>query len=407
MSEWRRLTVNDLAADKGIVGGPFGSSLGGKDYVDSGTPVIRGQNLGSDGKFKAEGFVFVTQEKTDKDLTRNIALPGDVVFTQRGTLGQVGIVPEEPFDRYVISQSQMRLRVNTKLTTSEFIYYYFRSPKMVRKIHNRAISTGVPHINLGILKSFEIDLPHLSEQRAITTVLGALDDKIAVNERISSTAIALADTLFASEATDLEFGEETFDSVARVAGGGTPKTSEEEYWGGDIAWTTPKDVTALRSPYLFNTARSITQFGLDNCASELYPAQSIFMTSRATIGAFSIPQIPAAVNQGFIVVIPITDNLRWWLFHEMRSRVDEMLSLANGSTFLELSRKNFKAMPVRIPEPDVLQRFHSRVNLLHENARNAASESRTLAALRDTLLPQLMSGKLRVKDAEKIVEDNV
>src|SRR5699024_10498670 len=178
-----------------------------------------------------------------------------------------------------------------------------------------------------------------------------------------------------------------------------PKTSEEEYWGGDIAWTTPKDVTALRSPYLFNTARSITQFGLDNCASELYPAQSIFMTSRATIGAFSIPQIPAAVNQGFIVVIPITDNLRWWLFHEMRSRVDEMLSLANGSTFLELSRKNFKAMPVRIPEPDVLQRFHSRVNLLHENARNAASESRTLAALRDTLLPQLMSGKLRVKDA--------
>src|SRR5699024_12648278 len=104
------------------------------------------------------------------------------------------------------------------------------------------------------------------------------------------------------------------------------------------------DVTALRSTYLFNTARSITQFGLDNCASELYPAQSIFMTSRATIGAFSIPQIPAAVNQGFIVVIPLTDNLQCCLFHEMHSRFDDMLSLAYGSTFRELSRKNIYSM---------------------------------------------------------------
>ncbi|CAM5665539.1 Type I restriction modification DNA specificity domain-containing protein OS=Streptomyces fumanus OX=67302 GN=GCM10018772_10290 PE=3 SV=1 [Streptomyces fumanus] len=117
--------------------------------------------------------------------------------------------------------------------------------------------------------------------------------------------------------------------------------------------------------------------------------------------------MPAAVNQGFIVVLPPSEELRWWLLHEMRSRVDEMISLANGSTFLELSRKNFKAMPIRLASDQGVAEFAQAVSPLHGRAAQAAAESRTLATLRDTLLPQLMSGKLRVRDAEKIVEDAV
>jgi type I restriction enzyme S subunit len=131
------------------------------------------------------------------------------------------------------------------------------------------------------------------------------------------------------------------------------------------------------------------------------------MTSRATIGAFALPQVPAAVNQGFIVVLPPSREMRWWLLHEMRSRVDEMISLANGSTFLELSRKNFKAMPIRLADPENVGKFARIAEPLHGRAARAAEENRTLATLRDTLLPQLMSGRLRVKDAEKIVEDQV
>lgn len=256
-------------------------------------------------------------------------------------------------------------------------------------------------------KAFHVCIPNRSEQEAIVDVLGALDEKIEANEHIAAKALELADTSFSYEAASIAFGPESFGSVARVAGGGTPKTKEEDYWEGDISWTTPTDVTSLNSPYLFETSRSITQLGLENCASQLYPAQSIFMTSRATIGSFALPQIPTAANQGFIVVLPPTEELRWWLLHEMRSRVDEMRSLANGSIFLELSRKNFKAMPIRFPDPEVLQRFSALAGTLHRSACNAAAESRTLTELRDTLLPQLMSGKLRVKDAERIVEDNV
>src|SRR5687767_7827741 len=93
MAEWQRVPVAAVSVEKGLVGGPFGSSLGGKDYVPTGVPVIRGTNLGSLGKFDPRGFVYVTPEKAHGQLARNLAAPGDVIFTQRGTLGQVGIVP--------------------------------------------------------------------------------------------------------------------------------------------------------------------------------------------------------------------------------------------------------------------------------------------------------------------------
>jgi type I restriction enzyme S subunit len=113
------------------------------------------------------------------------------------------------------------------------------------------------------------------------------------------------------------------------------------------------------------------------------------------------------VNQGFIVVTTPDENLTMWLLHEMRDRIDEMVGLANGSTFLELSRKNFKAMSVRLPAPEVVRAFAAKAAPLHKRASAASAENSTLTALRDTLLPELMSGRLRVKDAEKVVENAV
>jgi type I restriction enzyme S subunit len=137
----------------------------------------------------------------------------------------------------------------------------------------------------------------------------------------------------------------------------------------------------------------------------LYPVGSILMTSRATIGAFALAQKPMAVNQGFIVVQPHDVELRLWIFHEMRSRVDEFVSLANGATFLELSRSNFKKFKVRLTEASIMREFAALAEPLHAVAANALAETAKLAATRDALLPQLMSGKLQVKDAEKVLED--
>ncbi|MET9923805.1 MULTISPECIES: restriction endonuclease subunit S [unclassified Streptomyces] len=289
--------------------------------------------------------------------------------------------------------------------SSRYLHYLLLSEQ--EAIRRFAHGTTHQTVYFPEAKAFHVCVPDRAEQDRIGAMLGALDEKIAVNERIAATALELADVTFLWAVSGVEPGEATFGSVAGVGGGGTPSTKVESYWGGDIAWTTPSDVTALLSPYLFDTGRSITSDGLDSCASPLYSTKSIFMTSRATIGVFALPQIPAAVNQGFIVVTPPDDSMRWWLFHEMRSRVPEMVSLCNGSTFLELSRKNFKAMQVRLPAAEVIEEFAMVAAPLHESAAHAAEESRSLATLRDTLLPQLMSGRIRVKDAEKIVEDHV
>jgi type I restriction enzyme S subunit len=178
----------EVALPKGLIGGPFGSSLGKKDYVSSGIPVIRGQNLAGPRRFSPNDLVFVTEAKAASELARNLAEPGDVIFTQRGTLGQVGVVPKQPYTRYVISQSQMRLRVDPDRADATYIYYCFLDAGMQDTIKSHAITTGVPHINLGILAELQVPLPPLPEQRAIAEVLGALDDRIEANQRVSDLA---------------------------------------------------------------------------------------------------------------------------------------------------------------------------------------------------------------------------
>ncbi|MEV8389808.1 MULTISPECIES: restriction endonuclease subunit S [unclassified Streptomyces] len=330
---------------------------------------------------------------------------GDILYSREGSYH--GIAAEVPEGYEVcMGQRMVLIRPDQNALNFRFLRYWLNSVFVKSFIAGMREGSGAPRINLPAIRGLLIPVPVLSEQNSIARILGALDDKIAVNERIAAAALELADTLFNQAAFSLAFGEETFGSVATVAGGGTPSTKVDEYWGGKLSWTTPSDVTALPSPYLFETSRSITELGLENCASQLYPALSIFMTSRATIGAFALPQVPAAVNQGFIVVLPPNEEMRWWLLHEMRSRVDEMMSLANGSTFLELSRKNFKTMQIRLPDATGVATFARTAAPLHSAAALAARENKALAALRDTLLPQLMSGRLRVKDAEKIVEDH-
>jgi type I restriction enzyme S subunit len=151
---WLTCTVGDLAAPKknALVGGPFGSNLvSAADYTSTGVPVIRGQNMGL-GRWVSGEFVFVSVEKAE-ELAANRAVPGDLVFTQRGTLGQVAIVPEGPFDQYVISQSQMKLSVDQAKADKLFLYYLFTGEEQNDYIRRNAIQTGVPHTNMGILRS--------------------------------------------------------------------------------------------------------------------------------------------------------------------------------------------------------------------------------------------------------------
>lgn len=203
-SEWVEYTVADVAAQvkNALVGGPFGSNLVSKDYVETGVPVIRGQNMG-DGRWVTGGFAHVSGDKADS-LSANTARPGDLVFTQRGTLGQVAIVPEGPYEKYIVSQSQMKLTVDKEKADTLFLYYLFTSPEQQRYIKTNAIQVGVPHTNLGILRDTPIYLPKLPVQREIAKVLSSIDDKIELNREINKTLENIAQAIFKSWFVDFE-----------------------------------------------------------------------------------------------------------------------------------------------------------------------------------------------------------
>jgi type I restriction enzyme S subunit len=175
--DWNCESIRNAAstAPNAIVGGPFGSDLTSSDYVYSGVPVVRGTNMGS--KMVVGPFVFVSSSKAHS-LSANLARPGDLVFTQRGTLGQVSLVPSGPFDSYLISQSQMKISLNRTKYNPEYVYHFFSSVPGRKQILDSAIQTGVPHTNLGICKRYVFPAPGLSEQSSIAEAINDVDSHL-------------------------------------------------------------------------------------------------------------------------------------------------------------------------------------------------------------------------------------
>jgi len=184
-NDWPEVSLIELQAPSrwALNGGPFGSKLVSRDYVDAGVPVIRGVNLPNSQRFSFDDFVFVSEDKADELLPNN-AHPGDVVFTQRGTLGQVGIIPRcSPYSRFVISQSQMKITVDKGRVDPYWLFYAFRNPVIQQEMINRASTSGVPHINLAVLREFKLRLPPVQTQLRIASILSAYDDLIENNTR--------------------------------------------------------------------------------------------------------------------------------------------------------------------------------------------------------------------------------
>jgi type I restriction enzyme S subunit len=189
-------------------------------------------------------------------------------------------------------------------------------------------------------------------------------------------------------------------------GGTTPSTKEPAYWeGGTHAWATPKDLSALSVPVLLDTERRITDAGLSHVGSGLLPKGTVLLSSRAPIGYLAVAEIPVAINQGFIAMTPKAGTSNIFLLLWASVAHEEIVSRANGSTFLEISKANFRPIPVVTPPAQAMLAFEKLARPLHERIVECARESRTLAALRDALLPRLISGELRLKDAERFLKE--
>jgi type I restriction enzyme, S subunit len=218
--------------------------------------------------------------------------------------------------------------------------------------------------------------------------------------------------LFPAELSDVELGQipagwhlATVSELAEIVGGSTPSTDNPSFWaGGHHHWATPKDLASLRTPVLLDTERKITDTGLEHISSGLLPPGTVLLSSRAPIGYLAISEIPVAINQGFIAMKPKAHVSNLFLLYWAEAAHDEIVSRANGSTFLEISKANFRPIPIVRPPETILDAFDAMGQRWQERIVSNEREVRVLSGLRDTLLPKLISGELRVKQAEKMVE---
>ena len=189
-------------------------------------------------------------------------------------------------------------------------------------------------------------------------------------------------------------------------GGGTPDTKEPSYWEpAEHCWTTPKDLSGLQSPVLLRTERQLSSLGLAKVSSGLLPAGTLLLSSRAPIGYLAIAQMPVAVNQGYIAIPPGGELSPVYMLFWCRQNMEGIKGRANGSTFMEISKKAFRPIPALVPPAEVLDAFASMAGPLFERLVENERQAQTLTQLRDTLLPRLISGQLRLPEAEATVEE--
>ena len=437
-SQWAVATIEDISEK--VAMGPFGSSIKVETFVPNGIPIISGQHLRGSRVDDTPGFNFITPEHAERLANANV-FRGDIVFTHRGNIGQSAYVPKNSkYSRYVVSQSQFYLRCDHSKALPEFVTLFFKSPEGQHKLLANTSQVGVPSIAkpVSYLRTIEIPLPPLPEQRAIAHILGTLDDKIESNRRMNATLEAMARAIFKDwfvdfgptrakmegrspylptdlwnlfpEALDDE-GKPigwTISEIGRevqAVGGGTPSTKETSYWdGGEHHWATPKDLSKLTSPVLLATDRKITDAGVTKISSGLLPTGTVLLSSRAPIGYLAITEVPTAVNQGFIAMVcrkglPNTFVLFW-----CKENLDYIKGISGGSTFAEISKGVFRSIPIILPSEKILAAYHRLIHPLFVRIASTVKEVETLARSRDRLLPKLVSGEIRVRDAEKALE---
>jgi type I restriction enzyme S subunit len=219
----------------------------------------------------------------------------------------------------------------------------------------------------------------------------------------ANTAALFSDSLKESELGLIPAGwriSEIGQEVETV-GGSTPNTKNPAFWeDGNIYWTTPKNLSSLSSPVLLDTDRKITEAGLTKISSGLLPVGTVLMSSRAPVGYLAIAEIPVAINQGYIAMICNKLLSNCYVLFWCEANMDTIKGLSGGTTFSEISKRNFRPIEVIVPPYDVIEAFDRVVDPLYQKLVLNLREAQTLAELRDTLLPKLISGELRVGEIE-------
>jgi type I restriction enzyme S subunit len=367
-------------------------------------------------------------------MVRGLPRVGDVVMTTEAPMGEVIQLDSETV-QYALGQRIVCMRGKEEKLDNTFLRYLLTSPSQQAILASYATGTTVLGISQKALRSVPISYPRFGEQRRIGELLGALDDKIELNRRMNETLEAMARAMFkdwfvdfgptrakmegrapylAAEIWSLfpdRFGTDgkpegwhgtPLTEFFSIIGGGTPKTSNADFWDGPIPWFSVTDTPTNGSVFVTDTEKTISEAGLNGSSARLVPIGTTIISARGTVGNLAVAGRDMTFNQscyGLRGTGAVGDYATYLI---ARNMVSQLQARAHGSVFSTITRQTFESLSLPMPSQDVLSAFEDAVAPLFDKILANVNEVRTLAQTRDLLLPKLMSGEVRVKNAEKL-----
>lgn len=416
-----------------IVGGGTPKTTN-SSYWGGDIPWLSVVDFNNDNRYVSITEKFITQAGVENSSTK-ILPKGALILSARGTVGALAQLSKP----MAFNQSCYGI-VAKECTTNDFLYYLLKN--IVHDLQAKGHGSVFNTITRDTFDTIEIELPPLDEQKRIAEFLGAFDDKIELLQKQNKTLEDMAKALFKSWFVDFDvvrakqkglpkadimreyhLTEELYDlfpssfadsplgpipsgwevvkisDVARVVGGGTPSTKQTKFFsasGTAIAWLTPKDLSGYQYKYIDHGQTDITQEGLTHSSAQLMPTNSIVFSSRAPIGYIAISLGEIATNQGFKSLVPLERHWTEFLYQYLCYNRYIIEGLGTGSTFKEVSGSVMKNISLCFPSSEILKAFEQETEIINSKQKIIMKEIQTLTELRDTLLPRLISGKIRV-----------
>lgn len=404
MSKWPTTKISDICTR--IAMGPFGSNIKVDNFVPSGVPVLNGANLAGF-KLKEDSFNYVTEHKAE-ELKNSLAYRGDIVVTHRGTLGQVVYIPSDSrFDKYLISQSQFLLRVDSDKADSRFITYFFHSVYGQYLLLSNASQVGVPALArpTSTFKSLEIPIPPLRIQKKIADFLCLLDKKVQLNAQINRNLEQQAQTIFKSWFVDFEpFQDGRFvdSELGPIPDGWRVGTMEDviELHDSKRVPLSGSQREKMRKIYPYYGAASLMDYVEDYLFDGIYTLLGEDGTVVTDTGMPVLQYVWGKFwvnNHAHILTGKIGHSPETLYILLSNTPVK---SIVTGAVQPKISQANLKSIPIVIAPKEQILKYKELIDPLFAKVRENHDESNRLATLRDTLLPKLMSGEIDVSEVE-------
>ena len=390
MSEWKECLLHEIAE---VQTGPFGSQLKNEQYIFGGTPVVTVEHINN---FRIIDFDYPSVKNEDKKrLAKYLLKAGDIIFTRVGSVDLSAYVQKHQ-DGWMFSSRMLRVRPKNPID-SRFLSYYFQQKNFREYILNISVGATMPSINTDILKGINISYPPLPEQKAIASVLSSLDDKIDLLQRQNKTLEQMAETLFrqwfVEEAQeDWEEGKlgDEFDFLM----GQSPKGSSFNEEGIGLPMYQGNADFEFRFP---NKRVYTTE------ATRLAQKYDTLISVRAPVGAQNMAFEKCCIGRG-VAAFRYKLNTKYYTYtyFKMRSLMNDIKQFNNeGTVFGSISKTDFQVLPITIPPINNVEIFQYEVKPIDDKIIRNSTQIRTLEKMRDTLLPKLMSGEVRVDYREE------